>query len=1331
MIPLSFAQRRLWFLNRLEGPSATYNAPVVLRLDAVPDSGALDAALRDVATRHEVLRTVFPPTDGEPCQQLLPPPADVLTVHGCAPAELPGAVRVYVRTALDITAEPPFRAALFLPGDGGATLVVLIHHIATDGGSLTPLLADLDTAYRARLHGEAPGWEPLPIQYADYTLWQRDMLGDPADPDSAAAEQLGEWREELAGLPPVTALPTDRPRPAEPTHRGATVTCDLDGAAHRGLSALARGRRSSLFMVLRAALADTLTTVGAGHDIALGTAVAGRPEPELEQLVGFFVNTLVLRTDTSGDPTPGELVDRVRDADLAAYEREDLPFDLLVEHLNPERALGHHPFFQVMLTLQHDGDAEVRLGPLTGRPVMADLAAAKFDLTLFATERHTAGGAPDGVGIGLQYAEDLFDEATARLLLDVYLRTLRFFADSPELPLPETRLLTATEREGLAARQAAQAVAADRPEVDQAARTAPLTPRGELLAGLFAAALGRDGIGPDHNFFRTGGHSLLASKLVNRIRAVLGVEIGIRDLFLAPTVRGLDQRLTERERAGDGPSGRLPLRPVPAAERPERLPLSYAQRGLWFLGQLQGPSSAFNIPIATRLREAPDASALAEALADVAGRHEVLRTVYGAAEGEPYQRVLPDARPVLTTVAVPGNALTDALDRAAGHRFDLAAEIPFRAWLFGHEDGSATLLLLLHHIASDGWSTGPLLDDLDTAYRARLRGGAPGWEPLPVQYADYTLWQRAHLDGSPDGGEGTSGGGRAANLLSHWAERLAGAPPLLELPADLPRPAVPSHRGAVTTFTVDATAHRLLVRLAHGHGATLFMVVQAALAATLTRHGAGTDLPIGTVVAGRDDEALDDLTGFFVNTLVLRTDTGGNPAFGELVERVRATDLAAFAHQDVPFDRLVEHLAPHRSGAHHPLVQVMVQLHTDNGPEQRAGSPLAGTPVPTGTRTAKADLTFALAEQRDAEGGASGLTGVLEYAGDLFTPATAGLLAERLAHVLTAVAADPAVRIEDIPLTDTTPTDGAPHPGATAPAAPPAVTPRSPDASPTRGRAGTTGEPETPATVHDRFTAQARRTPRRTALRAEGDTLSYARLDRDADALAHRLIHGGLRPGDVVAVAAGRGTTLVTAALAVLKCSASYVLAEPAALDGPALAASGATVLLIADPAAATARLGPAGGRVRVIPLDGPAPGHRRTTACTPAAVHPWQAATRTPLPGGGAPVRVATHATLTASADVVRADAGPGRGRPHGIHAPSATAEFGEQLWSGLLSGAGCTLLPVLPLDAPAAGGAVPSGVRRAVLDSALRPAPVGVPGELCLSACPGDGLPADPAGT
>uniref|UniRef100_UPI00102FE2C9 condensation domain-containing protein n=1 Tax=Streptomyces otsuchiensis TaxID=2681388 RepID=UPI00102FE2C9 len=1196
MIPLSFAQRRLWFLNRLEGPSATYNAPVVLRLDAVPDSGALDAALRDVAARHEVLRTVFPPTDGEPRQELLPPPERVLTVHGCAPAEVAGAVRVFTRTALDIATEPPYRAALFVPGDGSSTLVVLIHHIATDGGSLAPLLTDLDTAYRARLSGATPGWEPLPVQYADYTLWQHDVLGDPADPESLAAEQLDYWREELAGLPAVTALPADRPRPAEPSHRGATVTGEVDAATHRGLAALARARRASLFMVLRAALAQALTAAGAGHDIPLGTAVAGRPEADLERLVGFFVNTLVLRTDTSGDPTPAELVDRVREADLAAYEMEDLPFDLLVEHLNPDRALGHHPFFQVMLTLQNGADPEVRLGTLSGRPVMADLAAAKFDLTFYATERHTADGAPDGVAVGLQYATDLFDEATARLVLDLCLRALRVFATAPERAASADSLASATEREGLAARHRALAAAraAREDEAEEPDTGAPLTPRGEILAGLFASALGRESIGPDDNFFRTGGHSLLATKLVNRIRTVLGVEAGIRDLFLTPTVRGLDQRLTERERAGEGTGERLPLRPVPAAERPARLPLSYAQRGLWFLGQLQGPSTAFNIPIALRLERVLEPAVLSDALADVADRHEVLRTVYGVADSEPYQRVLPGARPVLECADVTSAALPAALAGAAAHTFDLSADIPFRAWLFTDEDGSGTLLLLLHHIASDGWSTGPLLADLDRAYRARLAGSAPTWAPLPVQYADYTLWQRAALDApdAPEGAAGQDGTGRAAGLLAHWAERLAGAPPLLELPADRPRPATPSHRGAVTTFGLDAGTHRGLTRLAHQHGATLFMVVQAALAATLTRHGAGTDLPIGTVVAGRDDEALDRLTGFFVNTLVLRTDTGGNPAFGELLERVRETDLAAYAHQAIPFDRLVEHLAPHRSGAHHPLVQVMVQVHPDNGPATQAGSALAGTPVPLGTRTAKADLTFALTEHRDGEGSAAGLAGVLEYASDLFTPATAGLLADRLSQLLTAVAADPAARIEDIPLTD-----GAPHPGAAVPAAPAATTTAvaATDATPT-----TADTPETPATVHDRFTEQARHTPERTALSHEGTTLGYAQLDRDADVLAHRLTHGGIRPGDVVAVAAARGPALVTAALAVLKTGASYTLLEPAQLKGPALAASGATALLTGDPAASGGGTPPTGGTPkpaelpaleRVLLLDGPDPG--------------------------------------------------------------------------------------------------------------------------------------------
>ncbi|MFD3548264.1 condensation domain-containing protein [Streptomyces sp. NPDC058655] len=985
-LPLSAAQRALWLLDRIEGPSAAYNAPLVLRLEGVPDRESLAAALGDVLERHEVLRTVYGSEGGEPHQRVLDTDRGLLEVAECAPDTLEGLVSGFGREPFDLALRAPVRARLFLPGDGTSVLVLLVHHIATDGWSLAPLLRDLDEAYTSRCAGRAPGWRRLPVQYADYALWQRGLLADPEG-------LLGFWRTALDGMPARTALPADRLRPAEPSGLAVTVSTELDTGAHRALLALARGRRASLFMVARAALAAALSATGAGEDLAVGTPVAGRPDQDLHELVGCFVNSLVLRTDLSGNPVVGDFVERVRDADLAAFDHQDLPFDVLVEKLaEPGRALGEHPFFQVMLTVQDATDDRVRLGTLPGRATSTDLGAAKFDLSFHCAERRAADGGPGGLDVHVQYAEDLFDEETARLLLGVYVRALRAFGAGAGARLGELELVTAEEAAGLAGRRerlavaAAVAAAAARPATQA---PAALSPREEILCGLFAEVLGRERMAADANFFKSGGHSLLASKLVNRIRAVLGVEAGIRDLFLAPTPGDLHRRLDTAAGAGS--------RPVlaPAERRPERLPVSYAQRRLWFVDQLEGPSPAYNIALVRRLDRPLDPAALADALADVAARHEVLRTVYGTEGGEPYQRVLERARPQLE-LARPDDVAA-AVDEAAGHVFDLTRDLPLRAWLLlPHGEGPQTLVLLLHHIAADGWSTGPLLADLAAAYAARRAGRAPGWEPLPVQYADYTLWQRELLTG-------------ARPELDFWRRTLADLPPLTDLPTDRHRPAEPSGRGALTGFEVSARTHRRLTRLAHGHGATLFMVVQAALAAALTRLGAGSDLALGTTVAGRGDDALSGLVGFFVNTLVLRTDTSGDPTFEELLGRVREAGLAAYAHQDLPFDLLVEHLNPHRSAAHHPLVQVMLQVNraAAGGPVE---GPLAGAELPYGSATAKADLTFALTELPEG-----GLSGVLEYATDLYGEAGAQRLAGLLVAALELFAADPGRRVGDLP----------------------------------------------------------------------------------------------------------------------------------------------------------------------------------------------------------------------------------------------------------------------------------------------------------------------------
>ncbi|NEY36130.1 amino acid adenylation domain-containing protein, partial [Streptomyces sp. PRKS01-65] len=1497
VLPLSYAQRRLWFLHRLEGPSATYNVPLALRLSGDLDREALERSLADLVARHESLRTVFHETSGEPHQVVLEPEAAPcrLSVVAGRPESLDAALKEAARHPFDLTAEPPLRATLFVLGPDEYVLLLLLHHIAGDGWSMGPLSRDLATAYRARCRGVAPQWEPLPVQYADYTLWQRDFLGDSSDPDSVYRRQLAYWQRELEGVPEEIPLPLDRPRPKRATYRGDSIRLAVPAELHRRLQALAQETGTSMFMVLHTGLAALLTRLGAGTDIPVGSPVAGRTDQNLDQLVGFFVNTLVLRTDTSGNPTFRELLQRVRETDLAAWSHQDLPFEQLVEALNPTRSPARHPLFQTMLTLDNASEPEFALPGLRARPEPVHASAARFDLSIGLTEHHGPQGEPAGLDGFIEYSTDLFDRGTVEALADRLIHLLRSMADDPGQRPADIDVLTPGERELLLVTvngttrdippgtlaEAFQAEVAQAPDatalvcggtsltyaqlnaranrlarllvargvepegrvalllersadlvvsvlavlkaggvyvpldrrnpaarmrsivtqteagvlltsrdasipeelaalpvvlvddceealgqadpadpvvpagpdslayimftsgstgapkgigithrnvlnlaaghrwgedgrtvlvhssyafdastfelwlpllgggrivmappgelttedyrravdghglttlfvttalfdllveespqslsglrevwtggeaaspatvrkmldacpgtalfnlygptetttfatrhemrapydaagpvpigrpientrvyvldgtlqpvppgsvgelyiagaglargyVDRPGQTAerfvadpfgppgsrmyrsgdlarwradgllefvgradaqvklrgfriepaeietalaghpsvaravvvpheaepgrtrlvayavpvagesidpadvrrhlreglpeymvpaaivaldaipltsngkvdrkalpaprfgasgggraPRSPQEEMLCTLFADVLGVPRVGVDDGFFALGGHSLLATRLISRVRAVLGVELPIAVLFETPTVAGLAEWLRTAE-AGVRPA-------LVRAARPEVVPLSYAQRRLWFLHRLEGPSPTYNIPLALRLSGELDVAALRAALGDLVARHESLRTVFPRRARAAQQLILePDAcGDPLSVVDGDPQEIDGMLRAAAGHAFDLAAEPPLKATLFTAGPDEHVLLLLLHHIAGDGWSMAPLARDLATAYEARRRGRAPQWEPLPVQYADYTLWQRDVL-GDPD-----DPGSRYARQLAYWKQRLDGIPEEIALPFDRPRPERATYQGGLVPAQLPPEPHRRLRDLARETGTSAFMVVQAGLAALLTRLGAGTDIPLGSPVAGRTDEALDGLVGFFVNTLVLRTDTSGDPTFRELLQRVRETDLAAWSHQDLPFEQLVEALNPTRSPARHPLFQTMLTL--DNAPDREfalAGVRTRTEPVQVGV--SHFDLSVAFTERQDQRGEPQGLDGFVEYNTDLFDPGTARALADALVQALDALTADPGLRIGEI-----------------------------------------------------------------------------------------------------------------------------------------------------------------------------------------------------------------------------------------------------------------------------------------------------------------------------
>ncbi|WP_248783809.1 non-ribosomal peptide synthetase, partial [Actinoalloteichus caeruleus] len=1602
LVPLSFAQQRLWFLHELDGASATYTVPFALEFSGDVDTDALHAAVLDVVDRHEALRTTFTEVDGTRWQQVRDT-SDLPSApreHLVSEERLEPLLRELASETFDLAEEIPLRWWVVRTDGGACLLVLLAHHIAVDGWSMRPLTRDIASAYVARRGGGTPEWEPLPVQYADFTVWQRGVLGSGTSPGSAASDQLAYWRDALAGVPEEIPLPADRPRPAAPSNGGGRVLFEVPSELSTRLAALARDAGATMHMLAHAAVAMLLSRLGAGTDIPLGAPVAGRTDHAVEDLVGFFVNSVVLRADLTGDPSFTEVLGRTRATALAAYRNQDVPFDWVVDEVNPARSTARHPLFQVMVEfdpadqyqLAGAFDAVAGLG-VTARTI--DTGMVPFDLSVVFAQ--------DGGGrltYAVEYASDRFDRATAERLGLRLLRLLHTVAERPDLPLSGVDLLdpgelrrmlvewndTATQVEPVSVidlfhRQVARgpnSVAAVRgsesltyaeldrranrlagllveagvapgarvailqersldllvstvavlkagaayvpldptqpearsrwtaedadvvllltdrastavapagigtvritdegvtdgypdirPEVtthpeqavyvmytsgstgtpkgvlnthrnvvhlatnsywgrgnhdavlmhspfafdastfeiwvplltggtvvvaspgrlgaaefadaiteggvtglfvsaglfrtladedpgcfagvrelwaggdvvsqaavsrvleacqgivvaneygptettvfssvnpmsrgDEVPSTVPIgrplwntglyvlderlrpvppgvtgelyiagagvargywrragltaarflacpfgspgdrmyrtgdlvrwtesgelvflgrideqvkirgfriepgevesllvaepgvaeaavtvreeppgdrhlvayvvpdgtgpcepdvlrsalarvapdylvpsvvvvlrelpltrngkldraalpapdrgvptrgaapagTPRERALCELFGQVLGVSDVGVDDNFFAIGGHSLMAARLASRVRAELGVELRIRVIFDFPTPAGIAARLD-----ASGPA-RPALGPLP---RPEIVPLSFAQRRMWFLHRLEGRSATYNMPLALRLSGRLDRVALQAAVADVVGRHEALRTVYPDRSGEPHQVVLePDAAVVDWRVeAVPTARLDEVLSRYAREVFDLSREVPVRARLLETGGDEHVLLLVVHHIAADGWSMAPLLEDLSSAYDARRRGARPGWAELPVQYADYTMWQR-NLLGVPDAPSEF-----LERQVDYWTAQLEGVPGRLRLPSDRPAPATASYRGSFVSAEFDGEVQRELAALASATGATVFMVLQASLAALLTRLGAGTDVPIGSPIAGRADEALDPLVGFFVNTLVLRTDTSGDPGFSELVARVRNRALAAYAHQDVPFEYLVERINPDRSAGHHPLFQVALALQ--NAPTGSVSLPdLTARGVWAHTGTSRFDLLFSLTERA----GGAGIEVMLEYSTDLFDESGARDLVDRWERLLRGVLADPGRSIGSVPLLSQQEwAEETGNPGLAGPTVP---TPVVDD-------------------LAELFAAQVRRTPGSVALVDDEISLTYAEVDARANRLAHWLRAHGAGPERFVGVLLPRSVDLVVAVLAVLKSGSAYVPLDP------------------------------------------------------------------------------------------------------------------------------------------------------------------------------------------
>jgi amino acid adenylation domain-containing protein len=1148
LLPLSFAQERLWLSDRLEPGTATYTIAAPVRLDGPLDAVALEQALGAVVARHEILRTTFACDAGQPHQVIAAAPAFSLPVIDLEAEPEPEAealrrVTVEARRPFDLARGPLLRATLLRLSARRHVLALTLHHIVADGWSLGVLLRELSALQEACAAGRPSPLAALPVQVADHAAWQRACLTE-----EALAPALSYWRAHLAGAPFVLDLPTDHPRPPVQSHRGATHRFLLPQALVEAVEALGRREGVTPYMVLLAAFGALLQRRSGQDDLVVGSVDAGRDRVELEGLIGFFVHTLALRLRLDGDPTGRALLGRVREVTLGAHAHRELPFERLVEALAPPRDLARAPVFQVMFVLQNAPAAPPALGPATLSPVLVDTGTAMFDLTLSLT--------PTSAGLegALEYATDLFEPATAAHLAAQFQGLVEALVADPGRSLPALALPAAAPH------------AAPRPRpapAPRAAYLAPRTPVEEVLAALCAELLHVARVGVHDDFFTLGGHSLLGMRLLARVAAASGVELPLRALFEAPTVAGLAARLAAAQEGEGSAPVAPPLLPLPCRGA---LPLSFAQQRLWLLDRLEPGGATYNTPFAARLAGPLDAAALARSLAEVVRRHEALRTSFVATDGVPRQEIAAEADFTLATTDL-GALLSAEREaevirrvREEGRRpFDLARGPLFRASLLRLAPELHVLLVVMHHIVSDGWSLGVLTRELEALYPAFAAGRPSPLPALPVQVADHARWQRAWLSGEV-----------LAAQVAHWRRHLEGAPAALELPTDFPRPATPSHRGATHRFLLPRALATELGAFSRREGATLFMTLLAAFQVLLQRWSGQDDVVVGSPIAGRTRVETDGLIGFFVNTLVLRGDLSDDPPFRVLVARAREATLGAYAHQDVPFEKLVEELAPARDPARSPLFQAMLILQ-NAPPAARALGGAALTPLAVDTGTAKFDLTLAISPD-DA-----GLAGLFEYATDLFAPATVARMAGHLAVLLQAAVADPDRRVAELPLLT--------------PAERTLLVETWADGGPALG-----GD----RLAHELFAAQAARTPDAVAVSGSGQQLTYAALAARAAGLSARLRAAGVGPGALVGLCVERSPGMVVALLGILAAGAAYVPLDPAyPRDRLAhVIADAALAVIVTEPALAAAL--PAQGAA-LLWLDGDAP-----AAPPPPPRRPW-----------------------------------------------------------------------------------------------------------------------------
>lgn len=1106
--PLSYSQQRLWFVDQIEPGNPIYNINVTVRITGELKQEIFAELFQQIAQRHESLRTTFVVRDGTPSQKVAPQAQarlEYLSIEDLPGDSVEQKIQDFAKghalTRFKLAEGPLIRCSIVRLSAEEHFGCFTTHHIISDGWSIGVLLFEFAALHAVATGRSSQSLPPLRIQYRDFAHWQRQRL------EGGTAVQLQDfWRGYLEGCPQVLDLPTDRPRPALVTNQGTIHRFRLPSELCEQVKRSSRTEATTQFHLLLAGFAALLSRLSGQQELLIGVPVNGRERTELQSLVGYFVNLLPVRVDLRGDPTFQELLGRVRESMLAAQANQEIPFDRLVEALQPKRSPGRVPLVQVVYLHQSFPLPSPETSPgLHFAPLEIHPGYSRFELAL-RTE-------PDAHGIAaiFEYNTDLFERDTVARWAEQYLQLLEQVLANSALRLQSIPLLTEAERQRLERRgvplENSGFVSARQLRSAGIVHLAPRSEAEQQVARIWSEVLGVAKPGIHDDFFEQGGNSLLAMQLVTELRKQCDADFNLRELFASPTILTA-ARLIEESRQAGAVSQR---RGIPQADPNSGLLLSSSQQLLYLLEQYE-QGLAFNAALAIQIRGSLDAAALQRSLQRLVERQAILRTAIQFREGEPSHRIAESV-----TIDLQLRDFSDKpLAEAEAEAFDWAAELtrqrfdlsraPLARFGLARLDSDYHLLLIsIHHLISDGWSFAILYRDLLELYAAEREQRAPLLPTLTIGFADYAHWQRTAKPEDYDGGN------------EFWRNKFGGSLPLLALPLDHPRGNSIAAIPEVCELRIPTAIADRLRSLGKAEGATPFMVLLSAYLLLLHKLTGQRDLIVGSSTANRLHPETVDLIGFFAGLLPLRCQLDDESTFLGLLQQVKATCLETFAQPEPRLDDMIGAFRQPGPGAM-PLCQTLF-TYWEFASEGRVAGDAEWTLSDLNViRVSGYDLVLTL--RPDSEG----LRGALLYRPDLFRADTVERFRDYFCRIAAAVAEQPAKQLAEFSLLDE------------------------------RERQqllvdwNRTDRPfPDEQCVHQLFESQAKKTPSAIAIRTgNGRNWTYLELEHCANANAAQLAHLGIKREELVAVLKNRSPELVGALLGIWKAGGAYLPLDPA-----------------------------------------------------------------------------------------------------------------------------------------------------------------------------------------